>query len=68
MSPIFICNLDELGRIGLPEEMCKALNIELRDNLEFFLEGDKIILKKHEPVDTPTGKLRVLPTIVNQLS
>ena len=60
MPPSFICNLDELGRISLPAEIRKALNIELRDNLEFFLEGDKIILKKHEPGDTPTGKLRVL--------
>ena len=41
--------IDELGRIVLPIEIRKNLNIENRDTVEIFVEEDKIILKKYEP-------------------
>ena len=41
--------VDELGRIVLPIEIRKNLNIENRDTVEIFVEEDKIILKKFEP-------------------
>ena len=37
------------GRIVLPREMRIMLEIEIQDPLEFFIDGDKIILKKHTP-------------------
>lgn len=40
--------LDDLGRIVLPIEMRRTLNIAERDPLEIFVEGNTIILKKHE--------------------
>ena len=40
--------VDELGRIVLPIELRRSLDIEERDALEIYLEGDRIILKKHE--------------------
>ena len=41
--------LDELGRITLPIELRKNLNIKEKDGLEIFVEADTIILKKYEP-------------------
>ncbi len=42
-------NVDTLGRIVLPIEHRRTLGIELRDPLEIYVEGDKIILKKYNP-------------------
>lgn len=41
--------VDELGRIVLPMELRRTLDIESRDSLEIFVDGEKIILKKYEP-------------------
>lgn len=47
--------LDELGRITLPIELRRTLNIEERDSLEIYVEDDHIILKKYEPADIFNG-------------
>ena len=39
--------VDELGRIVLPIEMRRTLDIEEKDSLEIYVEGDSIILKKY---------------------
>ncbi len=41
--------IDELGRVVIPIEIRNTLGIESRDELEIFVEGDKIVLAKHEP-------------------
>ena len=41
--------VDELGRIVLPIELRRNLDIEERDPVEIYLDGDRIILQKHEP-------------------
>ena len=41
--------LDELGRIVLPMEIRNKFNINPKDALEIFIDGDKIVLKKYEP-------------------
>ena len=41
--------LDDLGRIVIPIELRRTMDIELRDTLEIFVEDDKIILKKYHP-------------------
>jgi transcriptional pleiotropic regulator of transition state genes len=38
--------LDELGRITLPIELRRNLDVNERDPLEIFVDDDKIILKK----------------------
>lgn len=40
--------VDELGRIVLPMELRKTLQIEPKDALEIFVENEKIILRKYE--------------------
>lgn len=41
--------VDDLGRIVLPIELRKIMDIEPRDSLEIFVDGDTIMLKKYEP-------------------
>ena len=41
--------VDELGRIVLPIELRRTLDIEIKDPLEIFVDGDRIILKKYTP-------------------
>ena len=41
--------VDELGRIVLPIEMRRTLDIAERDSLEIFVDGDSIILRKYQP-------------------
>lgn len=48
--------LDELGRITLPIELRRTLNIGEKDTLEIFVEDDRIILTKYEPTDIFTGE------------
>lgn len=42
--------IDDLGRIVIPMELRRTLNISEKDSLAIFTEGEQIILKKHEPV------------------
>lgn len=41
--------VDELGRIVLPIELRRILDIAERDELEIYMENDRIILQKYEP-------------------
>ncbi len=47
--------LDELGRITLPIELRRTFQLEEKDPLEIFVDGDCIILKKFEICDIFTG-------------
>ena len=44
-----IRKVDELGRIVLPIELRRTLDISERDELEIYMENDRIILQKFEP-------------------
>lgn len=41
--------VDELGRIVLPIELRRTLDIDVKDALEIYVDGAQIILKKYEP-------------------
>ncbi len=41
--------VDELGRVVLPIELRRTLNISDKDSLEIYVDGEKIVLKKYEP-------------------
>lgn len=41
--------VDELGRIVIPIELRRNLDIEEKDSLEIYVEDDHIILKKYTP-------------------
>ena len=44
-----IRKVDDLGRIVLPIELRRTLDIAERDELEIYMESDRIILQKFEP-------------------
>ena len=41
--------VDPLGRVVIPVELRRTLNIKTDDSLEVFVDGDFIVLKKYEP-------------------
>ncbi len=41
--------VDDLGRIVLPIEIRRTLDISERDELEIYLDDDRVVLKKYEP-------------------
>lgn len=50
--------VDELGRIVLPIEMRRTLDITERDKLEIYVDGDSVILRKYQPACIFCGKDR----------
>lgn len=67
--------VDELGRIVIPIELRRLLDIEVKDELEIYTEDDLVILKKFtsskkcavtgketdQPITLFSGKLTVSP-------
>ena len=41
--------VDELGRIVLPAEIRKILDINPKDAVEFFMDDDRIVIQKYQP-------------------
>jgi len=41
--------VDELGRVVIPIELRRLLEIDIKDPLEIYTEEDRIILKKYRP-------------------
>lgn len=41
--------VDELGRIVLPIELRRTLDIEEKDSLEIYVDGPSVILRKYAP-------------------
>ena len=69
--------VDDLGRIVIPMEIRKIFDIEPRDSLEIFTDGNNIVLRKYEPQcifcgqagDTRTLKNRnICQDCLNELS
>ncbi len=50
--------VDELGRVVLPVELRRSLEISEKDSLEIYVEGGSIILKKYEPACIFCGNAR----------
>ncbi|MDQ2086973.1 AbrB/MazE/SpoVT family DNA-binding domain-containing protein [Herbivorax sp. ANBcel31] len=49
--------VDELGRVVLPIELRRNLDINEKDALEIFVDDDKVVLKKYQPADIFTGSM-----------
>lgn len=50
--------VDDLGRIVIPIELRKTLDIAEKDALEIYTEGEHIILKKYEPACVFCGEAK----------
>ena len=43
-----IRKIDELGRIVIPMSIRQSLDMNVRDPLEIYVDGDRVILQKHQ--------------------
>ena len=50
-----IRNVDELGRIVIPKEIRKKMEISSNDPVEIFVDGDRIVLTKYHTSCTFCG-------------
>ena len=54
--------VDELGRVVIPIELRRNLDIEVKDALEIFVDGEHIILKKYAPACIFCGQAKDVET------
>lgn len=54
--------IDELGRIVLPIELRRTLEIDIKDSIEIYVENDSIVLRKYEPTCIFCGNSEELST------
>lgn len=59
--------VDELGRIVVPIELRRTMDISVKDTLEIFVEGDQIILKKYHPACTFCESVKDVTTYKGKL-
>lgn len=49
--------VDQLGRIVLPIELRRALNMDIKDPIEIFVDGEYVMLKKYSPACYLCGRM-----------
>jgi len=54
--------VDELGRIVLPIELRRTLDIEIKDPIEIYVDESYIMLKKYAPACVLCGSLDDIKT------
>lgn len=54
--------IDDLGRIVLPIEIRRILDIEEKDAMEISIEDDTVVLRKHKPTCIFCGASHTLST------
>lgn len=59
--------LDELGRVVLPIELRRTMDLSIHDTVEIFVEDDRIILKKYHPACIFCGDARNVTTFKGKL-
>ena len=62
-----IRNVDEFGRVVIPIEIRHRFDIDQKDPLEIFVDGEKIILKKYVPSCTFCGNIKELQKFKDKL-
>lgn len=58
--------VDELGRIVLPIELRRTLDIDIKDPIEIFVDDNYIILKKYEPACIFCGNAKNIKVIAGK--
>ena len=65
-STEIVRKVDDLGRIVLPIELRRMLDISVRDELEIFMEGDRVVLQKYVPACIFCGSSQDLTVFRNK--
>ena len=51
--------IDDLGRVVIPKEIRRNLDMAEGDPIEFYVDGDRVILRKYEQaIDSPKSLIR----------
>ncbi|MBN7774378.1 AbrB/MazE/SpoVT family DNA-binding domain-containing protein [Clostridium aminobutyricum] len=58
--------VDELGRIALPIELRKNLDIDMRGPIEIYADKDSIMLKKYDPSCILCGSMEELTSYMGK--
>lgn len=58
--------VDELGRIVIPIELRRTLDIEIKDALEIYVNSEEIILKKYQPSCIFCGEVKDVENYKNK--
>jgi len=58
--------VDELGRVVIPIELRRTMDINEKDALEIFTEGNAIILQKYHPACIFCGEAKNVKTLEGQ--
>ncbi|MBR5135178.1 MAG: AbrB/MazE/SpoVT family DNA-binding domain-containing protein [Clostridia bacterium] len=63
MKPVGIVRqIDALGRIVIPKELRRTLDISEGDSLELFIEDNTVILRKYQPACMICGSAKSIVT------
>ena len=62
-----IRRIDELGRIVLPKEIRRNLGIREGENLEIFVEADRMILKKYSKIKDYEEMIKSVGNLIIQV-
>lgn len=60
--------VDELGRVVVPIELRRSLGIDVKDPVEVFVEGERIILQKYAPNVEKQSVVEELQAIASKAS
>ena len=63
-----IRKIDDLGRLVIPKEIRKNLNIHSGEDIEFFIEEDKVILKKYQKMLTAKENTQKYIDIITKIT
>lgn len=58
--------VDSLGRVVIPIELRRNLGISPDDSLEIYVEGQSIVLKKHQPACVFCGETTGIKNVLGK--
>ncbi len=61
-SPCLIRKMDDLGRIVIPSQLRKGMDLQPGDTLELYMEEDRLVLQRFSPACVFCGGIRELMT------
>lgn len=59
--------VDELGRVVIPIELRRTLDIAEKDSLEIYVDNDRIVLRKYEPACIFCGSMEDTSIFKNKM-
>jgi len=61
-----IRKLDALGRVSIPPELRRVRGIKMGDPIEFYVDGDTIVMRRYNSADTLEGLAECMRDLVQE--